>query len=85
MPNIGPTMRGKGKRWMVLVDGAGTPLGAYLEAPSAAEVRLLKHPLEPVPGGRPGKPGCPRNRQKQQMANRDYESHLPRLVGPSGH
>jgi len=25
---IGPTKRGKGTKWMVLVDGAGTPLGA---------------------------------------------------------
>ena len=30
---------------MVLVDGAGTPLGAYLDAASPAEVTLLDHTL----------------------------------------
>ena len=51
---IGPTKRGKGTKWMVLVDGAGTPLGAYLDAASPAEVTLL----EKTPASQPirGKP-----------------------------
>ena len=43
---VGPTKRGKGTKWMVLVDGAGTPLGAYLDAASPAEVRLLAATLD---------------------------------------
>jgi transposase len=27
-PKVGPTKRGKGTKWLVLADGAGTPLGA---------------------------------------------------------
>ena len=46
----GPTKRGKGTKWMVLVDGAGTPLGAYLDAASPAEVKLLEKTL--ADGGR---------------------------------
>ena len=46
---IGPTKRGKGTKWMVLVDGAGTPLGAYLDAASPAEVTLLEKTLASQP------------------------------------
>ena len=46
---IGPTKRGKGTKWMVLVDGAGTPLGAYLDAVSPAEVTLLEQTLASQP------------------------------------
>jgi transposase len=48
-PQIGPTKRGKGTKWMVLVDGAGTPVGAYLDAASPAEVTLLEKPLASQP------------------------------------
>src|SRR4030095_13288451 len=42
---VGKNKRGKGTKWMVLVDGAGTPLGAYLDAASPAEVTLLEQTL----------------------------------------
>jgi hypothetical protein len=56
---VGKTKRGKGTKWMVLVDGTGTPLGAYLEAASPAEVTLLERTLDTVAAGRPGNPGGP--------------------------
>jgi transposase len=59
---------------MVLVDGAGTPLGAYLEAASPAEVTLLEQTLDTVAVGRPGKPGRPRKRPKRLIADRGYDS-----------
>jgi transposase len=59
---------------MVLVDGAGTPLGAYLEAASPAEVTLLETTLETVAVGRPGKPGRPRQRPERLIADRGYDS-----------
>jgi hypothetical protein len=62
---VGKTKRGKGTKWMVLVDGAGTPLGAYLEAASPSEVTLLEQTLDTVAVGRAGKPGRPRERQEQ--------------------
>jgi transposase len=60
---------------MVLVDGAGTPLGAYLEAASPAEVTLLERTLETVAVGRPGKPGRPRKRPERLIADRGYDSN----------
>jgi hypothetical protein len=44
-----PTKRDKGTKWMVTVDGAGTPLGAYLDAASPAEVTLLEQTLASQP------------------------------------
>lgn len=60
---------------MVLVDGTGTPLGAYLEAASPAEVTLLERTLDTVAVGRPGKPGRPRTRPERLIADRGYDSH----------
>jgi transposase len=60
--------------WMVLGDGAGTPLGAYLEAAPPAEVTLLEKPLETAAVGRPGKPGRPRHRPERLIAERGYDS-----------
>jgi transposase len=72
---VGTTKRGKGTKWMVLVDGAGTPLGAHLDAASPAEVTLLEQTLETVVVSRPGKPGRPRKRPARLIADRGYESH----------
>jgi transposase len=74
-PKVGKTKRGKGTKWMVLVDGAGTPLGAYLEAASPAEVTLLERTLDTVAVGRPGKPGRPRKRPARLIADRGYDSN----------
>jgi transposase len=71
----GQTKRGKGTKWMVLVDGTGTPLGAYLDAASPAEVTLLEKTLDTVAVGRPGKPGRPRKRPKRLIADRGYDSN----------
>lgn len=54
---VGKTKRGKGTKWMVLVDGEGVPVGALLASASPAEVKLLEPTLEtvrlPVPHRRP--------------------------------
>jgi transposase len=60
---------------MVLVDGAGTPLGAYLEAASPAEVTRLDTTLDMIAVGSPGKPGRPRKRPERLSADRGYDSH----------
>jgi len=51
---VGKTKRGKGTKWMVLVDGKGIPLGALLASASPAEVTLLEDTLAAVriPGQR---------------------------------
>jgi transposase len=72
---VGKTKRGKGTKWMVLVDGAGTPLGAYLDAASPAEVTLLERTLDTIAVGHSGKPGRPRKRLDRLIADRGYDSN----------
>lgn len=54
---------------MVLVDGQGTPLGAYLASASPAEVKLLEKTLDTVPGT-----------PKQLVADRGYDSNAARSI-----
>ena len=77
---VGPTKRGKGTKWMVLVDGAGTPLGAYLESASPAEGQLLEATLDTVAVTRPHKPGRPRKRPDRLIADRGYDSNAVRAL-----
>ena len=42
---VGKTKRGKGTKWMVVVDGEGIPLGSHLASASPAEVTLLEETL----------------------------------------
>jgi transposase len=60
---------------MVLVDGAGPPWGADLDAASPAEVTRLEQTLDTIAVGRPGKPGRPRQRPARLIADRGYDSH----------
>jgi hypothetical protein len=43
---VGTTTRGQGTTWRVLVDGAGTPVGADLEAASPAAVMRLESTID---------------------------------------
>ena len=63
---------------MVVVDGAGTPLGAYLDSASPAEVRLLEATLETVAVTRPHRPGRPRKRPDRLIADRGDDSNAIR-------
>ena len=58
-----------------MVNGAGTPLGAYLDAASPAEVTLLERTLDTVAVGRPGRLGRPRKRPERLIAECGYESN----------
>ncbi|MGH8066081.1 MAG: IS5 family transposase [Candidatus Entotheonellia bacterium] len=60
---------------MVVVDGAGPPLRAYLEAAAPAEVTRLERTLDTVAVGRPGTPGRPRKRPERLLADRGYDSN----------
>lgn len=72
---VGKTKRGKGTKWMVLVDGAGTPLGALLDSASPAEVKLLEQTLDTVAVRRTNQPGRPRKRPERLIADRGYDSN----------
>ena len=46
---VGATKRGKGTKWMVVVDGQGLPLGSHLTSATPAEVTLAEGTLEAIP------------------------------------
>jgi len=69
---VGKTKRGKGTKWMVLVDGRGLPLGALLESASPAEVTLAEATLAEVKVPRPR--GRPRQKPERVVADRAYDS-----------
>ena len=52
---VGKTKRGKGTKWMVVVDGQGIPLGNYLDSASPAEVTLLEKTIEAIAVPRQGR------------------------------
>ena len=74
-PCVGKTKRGKGTKWMVLVDGKGTPLGAHLDSASPAEVTLLEKTLQTVSVARSRRPGRPRTRPDRLIGDRAYDSN----------
>jgi len=45
---VGKTKRGKGTKWMVVVDGQGVPLGKHLDSASPNEVTLIEKTLSCV-------------------------------------
>ncbi len=77
-PKVGPTKRGKGTKWMILADGTGTPLGAYLDAASPAEVKLLDKTLATVKVSRAHRAGRPRTYPTRLIADRGYDSNALR-------
>jgi transposase len=69
---VGKTKRGKGTKWMVLVDGQGLPLGVRLESASPAEVTLAEATLAEVRV--PRQKGRPRQKPERIIADRGYDS-----------
>jgi len=70
---------------MVLVDGVGTPLGAYLGAATPAGGTCLETHLGTVAVGRPGKPSWSRKRPKRLIVDRGYDSNpLPARLTRQG-
>jgi transposase len=69
---VGKTKRGKGTKWMVLVDGQGLPLGVRLESASPGEATLAEATLKEVRV--PGAKGRPRQKPKRIIADRAYDS-----------
>jgi transposase len=59
---------------MVVVDGAGVPLGNDLHAASPAEVRLAEGTLQTIRVGRRHRPGRPRQKPERVIADGGYDS-----------
>src|SRR6202171_1193488 len=71
---VGKTKRGKGTKWMVVVDGRGLPLGEYLPSASPAEVRLAETTLAAIRVGRRHHPGRPRQKPVRVITDKAYDS-----------
>ncbi len=71
---VGKTKRGKGTKWMVVVDGAGVPLGDHLHSASPAEVRLAETTLAAIRVGRRHRAGRPRQKPVRVITDKAYDS-----------
>ena len=69
---VGLTKKGKGTKWMLVVDGNGLPLGFHLASATTAEVRLAEQTLDTVHVPRPR--GRPKQRPEKLVADRGYDS-----------
>jgi transposase len=75
---VGKTKRGKGSKWMVVVDGSGIPLGSQITSASPAEVNLAESTLDRVEVPRSGR-GRPKSKPQRVVADRAYDSRKLRL------
>lgn len=69
---VGLTRKGKGTKWMLVIDGNGLPLGFHLDSAQVAEVRLAEHTLDTIQVTRPR--GRPKSRPDKLVADRGYDS-----------
>jgi transposase len=69
---VGLTKKGKGTKWMLVIDGNGLPLGFHLDRATTAEVRLAEATLDTV--SVPRSRGRPRRRPEKLVADRAYDS-----------
>jgi transposase len=69
---VGLTKKGKGTKWMLVVDGNGLPLGFHLDSAGRAEVCLAQQTLDTIKVARPR--GRPKQRPEKLVADRGYDS-----------
>jgi transposase len=70
---VGPTMRGKVTKCLVLVDGQGIPFGSHTGSASPAETTLLDKVMGEIRAPKQG-PGRPRTRPKRVIGDKAYDS-----------
>jgi transposase len=71
---VGKTKRGKGTKWMVVVDGRGIPLRDQLCSASPVEVRLAETTLATIRVGWCYRAGRPRQKPLRVIADKGYDS-----------
>jgi transposase len=75
----GKTKRGKGTKWMVVVDGKGLPLGVHLGSASPAEVTLAEITLASIRVPNRHGRGRPRQKPQRLIADKAYDSDPLRM------
>src|SRR3984893_7681563 len=71
---VGKTKRGKGTKWMVVIDGQGIHLGKQLYSATPNEVRLAEETLAAIHVTRRDRGGRPRQKPLRGIADRAYGS-----------
>ncbi len=71
---VGKTKRGKGTKWMVVVDGTGLPLGVRLYSVPPRGIRLAEETLGAIRVGRRHQGGRPRQKPERVIADKAYDS-----------
>jgi transposase len=71
---VGLTKKGKGTKWMLVVEGNGLPFGFHLASASTAEVQLAEQTLDTIGVSRPR--GRPKQRPERLVADRGYVTDL---------
>jgi transposase len=69
---VGLTKKGKGTKWLLVVDGNGLPLGFHLDSATMNEVTLAEQTLDTI--AVPRLRGRPRQRPEKLVADRGYDS-----------
>jgi transposase len=69
---VGLTRKGKGTKWVLVVDGHSLPLGFHLASANQAEVRLAEQTLASIRVARSR--GRPKERPAKLVAERAYDS-----------
>src|SRR5690242_8509540 len=69
---VGLSKKGKGTKWMLVVDGNGLPLGFCLASANTAVVKLAEQTLDTIGVSRPR--GRPKRRPEKLVADRAYDS-----------
>lgn len=69
---VGLTKKGKGTKWMLVVEGNVLPVGFHLDSANTAEVKLAEQTLDTIRVSRPR--GRPRRRPDKLVADRGYDS-----------
>lgn len=69
---VGLTKKGKGAKWMLVVDGNKLPLGFHLDSANKAEVKLAEQTLDTIRVVRPQ--GRPKQRPEKLVADRGHDS-----------
>jgi transposase len=75
---VGLTKKGKGTKWLLVVDGNGLPLGFHLDRANTAEIRLAKQTLDTISVSRAR--GRHNRRPEKLVADRGYDSSAFRCV-----
>lgn len=83
-PKVGPTKRGKGTKWMAIVDNRSRPVGIATASASPAEVKLVGETIESIPAGKtPERMIGDKAYDSDPLAQELWDHHKIELIAPN--